>query len=1411
MSPMWTVIVLLWCGCGNACGAALTSRVAEAPQECEWQRVSGAAGEPTRVQLACSLRTVAGATDLLAGLSASQAQRITALDLHCTDTLFFESSLDLGRRKEEGTELLSRFHNLKELRIESCKIRYVPSAVLSPLSSLRSLIIRTHNTDWSAMSMEFHRDSFRGLTDLRNLDLGDNNIWILPSEIFCPLYNLKELNLTANRLQDISNLGFSDWGNGPTAPGKSCNTVLETLDMSDNEISGLPENGLSSLRGLQKLFIQDNRISNVADRAFVGLSDLQILNLSTNALTALPPEMFQSSRDIKQIYLNNNSLSVLAPGLLEGLDQLQILDLSVNELTSEWVNRDTFSGLVRLIVLNLSHNRLTKIDSLVFLDLNNLQFLSLEYNNIGRISEGAFSNLKNLHSLSLAHNNIIEVDSSHFSNLYVLNQLFLDGNKISKIDIRSFENITKLHDLGLSGNQLSEVPEAIKTLRFLTSLDLGMNRITKVTITQFEGLDDLYGLRLVGNKIEKISKDTFGALPSLQILNLASNNIDQIDDGAFALNLQLRAIGLDGNKLVDLKGIFINTQPLVWLNVSNNELLWFDYSHIPYNLEWLDMHENKIEKLEDAYDAKKDCNIKMLDVRHNKLRIIDEFSFPSSIETVVLNNNYIEKINPGTFVQKYNLNKVMLYSNKIKTLEIGAFALSSVPEDKDLPEFYISENPFSCDCTMEWLQSINQLSKQRQRPRIMDLESVKCSLTHSRMKSEVSLPEVKSSEFLCEYESHCFSLCHCCDFDACDCKMTCPDRCSCYHDLIWNSNVVDCSRAGYDNVPDRIPMDATEIYLDGNDLKELGNHVFIGKKRLQVLYLNNSNVNTIQNRTFNGIESLRILHLENNDLEVLRNTQFTRLQNLNELYLNNNKIRVIENDTFNYLPSLEYLNLDNNGYVDYMPWRVITDSNPRTRVSVEGNNWICDCKDVAELNQWLLKKSQDTENLMCYFAHDQPMNKTIAIVAKECKTDATTEETGTETLKRLFIDSSDSVENYIPYIAGVLITVLTLLLLCALILFMFREDFKLWLHSRYGIRVFSSTPKDLNDNKNKRFDAFFIYNIRDEDFVTRAVSSELENSGHSLCLQHRDLQLLERRSADSLVGAAESSKRLIIVLSISFIQQEWCTAESKAAVQSAINSVNVRHRRQKIIFLVTTDLSAINIDPDLKVLLKTCTVIVWGEKNCWEKLNFRLPDVDVTLPNRTLHNANNLKTANRETFGRHGNLRYTAPPTAHDPWYQYAPPVLPMASPLNSTSASAEVSARSTEDETCSVASSEGRPDDRLPHHHSYVSIDNHQCEVRPLRPPQQIPLAPTHHAFGRYGFNLKSGRDSAPAPCARCETINHRPADGWMNKQHFNWFLVECNESSQADDTKSSTILAQETALGSRYDGARPGLRALV
>ena len=49
----------------------------------------------------------------------------------------------------------------------------------------------------------------------------------------------------------------------------------------------------------------------------------------------------------------------------------------------------------------------------------------------------------------------------------------------------------------------------------------------------------------------------------------------------------------------------------------------------------------------------------------------------------------------------------------------------------------------------------------------------------------VPVSTVQPSEFICQYQTHCYALCMCCDFFACDCRMKCSDGCDCYHDTTW--------------------------------------------------------------------------------------------------------------------------------------------------------------------------------------------------------------------------------------------------------------------------------------------------------------------------------------------------------------------------------------------------------------------------------------------------------------------------------------------------------------------------------------------------------------------------------------------------------------------------------------------------
>ncbi|XP_014477721.1 PREDICTED: slit homolog 3 protein-like [Dinoponera quadriceps] len=1208
----------------TAYGRSITSL--EAPSGCEWRKEEG------EQALACRVRTIASAPGLIGNLSTIQADSVTSLGLECSDVLFFESGQPHG--------FLAPLPRLAKLRVEHCKIPSLPGGAFTGVHNLRSLSLRTHNGDWSAMTLEVDRDALRGLAGLRQLDLADNNLLALPSELLCPVQALASLNLTRNKLQDV------DWL-------EQCTAGLETLDMSENELSALPDHALSGLRALTVLKVQENAISAVGEHALLGLASLRVLNMSSNRVVALPPELFSKTRDLRELILSNNSLTVLAPGLLDGLGELQLLDLSGNGLTSRWVSRETFSQLVRLVVLDLSFNSLTRIDAHVFKGLRSLQILKLERNEIETLVDGCFASLASLRSLTLSDNKIVRFEAAQAVGLGALGQLFLDGNRLRLLPRHVFANLTELQDLSLSGNHLTEVPRAVRALRSLKTLDLGNNHVSRIDNESFAGLNELYGLRLVDNKLENVSREAFGCLPALQVLNLANNHIRHVEQSAFVNNPVLRAIRLDGNQLTEIRGAFTSLSTLVWLNVSDNKLLWFDYSHLPGNIEWLDIHANQISELGDFYLMRGDMRIKMLDASYNLITEIKDSNVPNSVETLFLNNNKIVTVAAGTFRRKNNLRKVVLHGNEIRKLEVAALGLSPVPEDRDLPVFYIGENPIFCDCTMEWLPKINELAaRQRQHPRVMDLDAVTCSMMHARATPRRKLLSLKPKDFLCKYDTHCFALCHCCEFDACDCEMTCPDNCSCYHDHSWSSNVVDCSNAGYKSVPELIPMDATEIYLDGNELGDLGSHVFIGKRRLEVLFLNNSGIAAIDNRTFNGVGALRVLHLEDNALRELRGFEFEQLGLMSELYLDHNAIATVGNATFKKMRNLEVLRLDNNRIVDFRPWEALVAGG--AKVALEGNAWSCECANAARLRAWLAEHRGDPEKMYC-----RDGVETLAQAMERCG------DPSTEAVSRGIQEIPLLGGNLVPLLAGALVAVIAVCLFVALA-FAFRQDVRLWAHARYGLRL-GKTAAPPDEERDRLYDGYVVYSERDEDFVSRFLAAELEQAGLALCLHWRDLP--PARPQEALPPAAAAARRIVIIFSPVFAANEWQHAEFRAALRTALENIRPTSRKRRVLVLLATEAPA--RDPEMQLLLQTCTVVVWGEKRFWEKLRFAMPDsVD---KRRDSAGKNNAPT------------RYTAAPAVVDVWTKpngvlVAPVHAPTPTPTQSTYVSSASSRTEDED-----------------------------------------------------------------------------------------------------------------------------------
>lgn len=509
----------------------------------------------------------------------------------------------------------------------------------------------------------------------------------------------------------------------------------------------------------------------------------------------------------------------------------------------------------------------------------------------------------------------------------------------------------------------------------------------------------------------------------------------------------------------------------------------------------------------------------------------------------------------------------------------------------------------------------------------MDLEGIYCRLLHSSrpQRSYVPLVEATSANFLCTYETHCFALCHCCDFDACDCEMTCPNNCTCYHDQSWSANIVDCSAGSHTNLPERIPMDVTELYLDGNSgLRALSSHKFIGRKNLKLLFLNSSGVEIIHNRTFNGLRGLYVLHLEDNRLRTLEGFEFSDLESLRELYLHNNAITSIHNRTFSMLKHLQVLRLDGNRLVDYPVWNLLPNAPELNALTLHDNPWSCDCTFMAEFRSALRtagSKVADAHQLVCVTNERDSAVATLPILMPEVlgSNRSSNRSIGlciSPTPSATTIVQQRVIQDYLPLLVTTLVGFIAITFI-VLMVFIYRQPVRVWCHARYGVRLWTAGSGVADTDPSKLFDAFLSYSAKDDAFVQQMLATNLEYGSptYKLCLQHRDCPSGGGAYglSETISQAVDSSRRTVMIISPNFIKAEWCRFEYKSALHQLFGSP--RHcqaaktkQTKRLIVILIGDVTHKDLDADLKLYLKTNTYLQWGEDGFWDKLRFALPD-----------------------------------------------------------------------------------------------------------------------------------------------------------------------------------------------------------
>ena len=1046
-------------------------------------------------------------------------------------------------------DMLRPLVSFVSIEIKGCQVENISMYAFRGMKSLYA--IRLDDVIISSFN-----NGFLKIPDLRNLaNVSFTNTSISVAPNMCELPFLQHVNLSRNSIKSFTDTGLV------------CDNLssFEYIDLSHNMINDLQVRLKFITKKLKYLNAAENTITTIHQRLLDGLTDVEFLNLDGNNITNFPTDFLGNNSRLLWLGLVNNTVKYLPNGIFSNTFHLESLHLDRMELdNSVWIE---LQNLSLLNYLSIAGNEIKTLDSVIMKDLIKLNTLNISENRITEVPGTTFRFQSNLAVLDLSRNSIKRIQNNSFEGLENLAVLELQENQIELIQNDSLLHFMSLLGLNLSFNQIVILPKLPPSL---TILDLRSNKIEQFDSECFSALSDIIEIILESNFLKSIPTNAFKGNMKLQVLNLSFNRISTIDTRVFPLDCNLES---------------------------------FDISH------------NMIDRVilyPDRFPS-----IKYLDASHNNISYIapDRLLkiFPKSVISINLSNNNIGSVANYSFWLP-NVTDVDLRWNNISSLHKLALAIPESQSRATSLYYYLEGNPFFCDCHLAWFKDegdflIDGLYM------VEDFFLLKCQSNHNGEANYMT--DTPIERFLCQYNKSCLSSCHnlnnsfhadninnCCNDIECPCRTHCPEMCNCYHGNDWyKEDIVHCQHAELTSVPEDLPETSTILNLSKNNLSTIFLFSFGNVPRLKELYLNSNNINTIIEGSFKNLSHLKSLDLSENSLEIVSSGTLVGLNNLENLSLSYNRLSFITNKTFSQFKKLKYLNLMGNELStvsnhEFMSWSQLTSLN------ISGNPWSCECNFLERMKNFTIvnvKRIKDFRDVSCAISNittNSTMEYPIAdLNVPEFCQDTITVFNNTKTEIKTLDQSS------VAAISSVLVIICMGAIIFA-VCFWNREFIKLWCFVKFGWKFHHAKH---TDDANRPYDAFVCYNNMDEHFVVRDLVPYLENNlnnrqGHKLCVHYRDFAV-GASIAESIITAIDNSKRVIMVLSDSFLDSEWCQYEFQTAHHRLL-----REKKNRIIMILLDEINNDKLDKELKLYLKTRTYVKIGDPWFWQKIEYAMPE-----------------------------------------------------------------------------------------------------------------------------------------------------------------------------------------------------------
>uniref|UniRef100_A0A8C5FK37 TIR domain-containing protein n=1 Tax=Gadus morhua TaxID=8049 RepID=A0A8C5FK37_GADMO len=465
----------------------------------------------------------------------NKSTELVTLDLSQNELMFFRLTAGI-------------FPKLKKLHLED-SIKNGIVWEVSNTSYLRSV----HKLDISGV-----RSSLHGLQEV--LETCNSSLQYL------------KLNHINNNLQVLINISCKI----PTLDMLHLCTNLKELDLGMNEITAISNNSFKSLRKLKTLIIKSNFLTSVPYA--VRKTQILKLDLSYNNINALGCDDFADMKQLRHLSLYNNPLMALKDCVFKDLVHLNVLMLQNSGIDK--LNGAFKKNTPNLENLILSNNHLTVLDHGEFKALNSLKNLALEVNKLKQLNDGTFFGLSSLRQLTLRSNEITEITNGAFSHLEALKTLNLESNHIKYASLEPipyppFAELSQLDTLFISDQhrpRRDKFPQNfLQGLTNLSIIYIQRNQLKTLHPHTFNYTPNLNRLHLSENAFADIPNNLFSPIQKLKRLHISQTNLRSLDFLLHANLTELELLQVGKNTFsVITEPVMLSLSALEYLDLQGN-------------------------------------------------------------------------------------------------------------------------------------------------------------------------------------------------------------------------------------------------------------------------------------------------------------------------------------------------------------------------------------------------------------------------------------------------------------------------------------------------------------------------------------------------------------------------------------------------------------------------------------------------------------------------------------------------------------------------------------------------------------------------------------------------------------------------------------------------------------------------